>query len=144
MATNGINGNGKKREQTAARIIQAIRASDGLLTDAAKASGIGYRTICRYVAEYPTVKEAAQESKETLLDLAESELFKKIKTGDNTMIIFYLKTQGKARGYIERSEISNAEGENIRVEHHISDEQLEQIINSGRSRGVAKEKAGPQ
>ena len=117
MVTNGTNGNGKKREDTAKRIIKALKETNGLLTMAAHKSGIGYRTICRYVAEYPSVKEAAQDAKEGMLDFAEGKLYSKIKDGDNTCIIFYLKTQGKARGYIEKTEISNPVGESFKVEH---------------------------
>jgi len=110
MVTNGKNGNGKKREQTAARIIKALKETNGLLTMAAAKSGIGYRTVCRYVAEFPSVKEAAQDAKEAMLDFAEGKLYTKIKDGDNTAIIFYLKTQGKARGYIERHEVGGEGG----------------------------------
>lgn len=117
MVTNGKNGNGKKRERTAARIIKALKETNGLLTMAAAKSGIGYRTVCRYVAEFPSVREAAQDAKESMLDFAEGKLYTKIKAGDNIAILFYLKTQGKARGYIERQEFANPTGESFRVEH---------------------------
>lgn len=114
---NGKNGNSKKREQTAARIIKALKETQGLLTIAAVKAGISYTTINRYVADYPSVKAAAQEAKERMLDFAESKLYNKIKNNDNICIIFYLKTQGKARGYIERTDIGNPQGEAFRVDH---------------------------
>ena len=52
-----------------------------------------------------------------MLDFAESKLFQKIKEGDSTAILFYLKTQGKARGYIERSEVTGANGGPVQVEN---------------------------
>lgn len=115
MTTNGKNGNGKKREDTAARIIKALKETNGLLTMAADKSGIGYRTVCRYVAEFPSVKEAAQDAKEAMLDFAEGKLYSKIRDGDNTAIIFYLKTQGKSRGYIERQEVSGEGGGPVNI-----------------------------
>jgi len=114
--TNGENGTSKKREQTCQRVIKAIQESSGLLTLAAQKSGIGYRTICRYVSEYPSVQQAAYEAKEKMLDFAESKLMQKIREGDNTMIIFYLKTQGKSRGYVERQEYTGEGGKPIRIE----------------------------
>ena len=43
-------------------------------------------------------------------DFAESELMKLIKDGNVAATIFFLKTQGKARGYIERQEVTGADG----------------------------------
>ena len=104
------NGNSKKREETAARIIAAISESNGLLTLAAKKAGIGYSTVWRYTQDFPTVKQAVTEAKERMLDFAEGKLYEKIKSGDNAAIIFFLKTQGKKRGYVERSEVTGEDG----------------------------------
>lgn len=114
---NNTNGITKKRERTAKRIINAIHKSQGLLTLAAPAAGVSYGTIMRYVRDYPSVKQAAIEAKERMIDFAESKLYQNIKGGDNTAIIFYLKTQAKHRGYIERAEVSGIGGEPIQHEH---------------------------
>jgi hypothetical protein len=127
MATNGDNGGTKKREQTALRIIDAIHKAQGLLTLASSSSGIGYRTICRYVQEYPSVKEASIEAKEHMIDFAESKLYQNIKDGDNACIIFYLKTQAKHRGYIERAEVSGIGGEPIRYEINAKDSETKDL-----------------
>ena len=84
---------------------------------AAKRAGVSYTTINRYAAEFPSVKEAIQEAKESMLDFTENKLFTQIKEGNLTAIIFYLKTQGKARGYIEKQEIGNPEGESFKIEY---------------------------
>ena len=129
------NGNPKKREQTAQRIIDAIRESNGLLTLAAKKAGIGYTTVWRYTQDYPSVKEAVTEAKEKMLDFTESKLYEKIKEGDNAAIIFYLKTQGKKRGYIERQEVTGEGGKPISYELTVKDaetkELTERIIKGG-------------
>ena len=129
------NGNPKKREQTAQRIIDAIRESNGLLTLAAKKAGIGYTTVWRYTQDYPSVKEAVTEAKEKMLDFTESKLYEKIKEGDNAAIIFYLKTQGKKRGYIERQEVTGEGGKPISYEFTVKDAETkdltERIIKGG-------------
>ena len=110
MAKTGKNGKPTKKEDTAQRIINNMNAAHGLLTSVSKLTGIGYRTVCRYAAENAEVQEAIIQAKECALDYAESKLFTAIKKGSMTAIIFYLKTQGKKRGYIERQEVTGAEG----------------------------------
>ena len=99
------NGPSKKREHTAERIITAINETKGFLTTAAPKAGVSYRTIKRYVHDFPSVKQAMEEAHESITDFAESKLFKAIEEGNLTAIIFYLKTQAKDRGYTERAEL---------------------------------------
>ncbi len=46
-----------------------------------------------------------QDIKEQYLDMAEAKLIEKIRTGATPELLFYLKTQGKSRGYIERQQL---------------------------------------
>jgi len=140
---NGTNGLGKKREQTAEKIIKALGETQGLLTMAARKAGVSYTTVKRYAAEFPSVKQAVQDAKESMLDFAEGKLYSKIKDGDNVAILFYLKTQGKARGYIERSEISNPAGESFRVEHDAKSKLLSAINRLATRAGEAKDTQEP-
>jgi len=116
MVTNGQITITKKREHTAQRIIEAIKGSNGLLTLAAKKAGLNYSTVWRYSQLFPSVQQAVHEAKESMLDFTEGMLYKNIKAGDNASIIFYLKTQGKQRGFVERSELTGAEGRPIKME----------------------------
>jgi hypothetical protein len=50
------------------------------------------------------------DARRQIISLAESELIKKVRKGDSKSIIFALKTLGKDHGYIERTEITGAEG----------------------------------
>ena len=113
--SNGKAGNSKKKDQTAQKIIDALKESSGLLTQVAKKAGVSYTTVWRYTQEYPSVAEAVREAKEALLDFTEGKLYEQIKSGNLTAIIFYLKTQGKGRGYIERHEYTGEEGQPIKV-----------------------------
>ena len=49
------------------------------------------------------------------LDFAESQLHKQIQNGEVASTLFYLKTKGKKRGYVERVDIGNPPGEAFNV-----------------------------
>jgi len=85
-------------------MLQALESSLGVVTTAARAAGIERSTHYRWMREDDEYAEQVHSLKNITLDFVESQLFKKIKDGDTTSMIFYLKTQGKKRGYIERVE----------------------------------------
>lgn len=120
MTTNVMkskNVMSKKREATANKIIAAIKSEKGYLTLAAKKAGLSYVTVWRYAQDFLSVKEAVEEAKETVLDFVEGQLYKKIEDGDVASIIFYLKTKGKSRGYVERQEQQRMDKVTITVRH---------------------------
>ena len=51
--------------------------------------------------------------------MAESEALKQIKQGNTAIIIFTLKTLGKSRGYVERTEVSGPNGGPIVVKGYV-------------------------
>jgi len=99
-----------KEKFTAIQVIDALREKHGNLSAAARFLGCDRHTVSRYIATYPTVKAVADEERETLIDFAENQLFKQVQEGNITAIIFTLKTIGKHRGYVERQEVTGAEG----------------------------------
>ena len=99
-----------KEKFTANQIIDALREKHGNLSAAARYLGCERHTISRYINTYPTVKAVADEERETLIDFAENQLFKQVQDGNITAIIFTLKTIGKSRGYVERQEVTGADG----------------------------------
>ncbi len=90
---------------TEEEIVKAVRGSGGFVTEIARRIGCTRATIYKYKRQYKAIADAIFEEKEHLLDTAESELLKKIKSGNMTGIIFYLKTQGYKRGYGDRTKL---------------------------------------
>ena len=86
--------------------IKLYQETFGNITLSAKNSGISRGTYYKWINEDPKFLEEinAIEPKEMLVDFAESMLIQRIKKEDTTAIIFALKTQGKKRGYIEKTE----------------------------------------
>ncbi len=96
---------------TKEEMIGAIRGSRGVLAAAARRLGCDRKTVYNYMERHPEVKAAIEEERDTLLDDAEDTLYNNaIKKGDTTSLIFLLKTIGKRRGYVERQEITGADG----------------------------------
>jgi hypothetical protein len=109
----------KPREKySAAAMIRAIDETKGLLTVAAKRLGCSPDTIHRYRKTHPKIEEAIQNARNSITDLAEAALYKAIQAGEAWAVCFYLKTQGKGRGYIERTEhqLSSSPDSPLRIE----------------------------
>lgn len=93
-----------KKEQHKKALIQALEQSLGVVTSACKKVGIGRTTFYKYLKEDEEFKKQVDDISDIALDFAESQLHKQISDGNTTATIFYLKTKGKNRGYIERTE----------------------------------------
>ena len=99
----------QRKQHTKKAILEALEKSLGVVTDACKALGINRTTFYRRYHKDQSFREAVDEIQEAALDFAESQLFKQMKSGSAAATIFYLKTKGKKRGYIEKSEIGFAQ-----------------------------------
>lgn len=72
-----------------------------------RATNIGRTTIYLWRDNDPVFKQDLKDAKEEQKDDAEDALQRAIRENNITALIFFLKTQCKDRGYIERSEIDN-------------------------------------
>ena len=90
-------------------LVEALEKSLGVVSTACKAAGISRDTHYRWLKEDPEYKAQVEELSEVAIDFAESHLHKLIKEGNPAATIFFLKTKGKNRGYVERQEIAVAE-----------------------------------
>ena len=104
------NGNGHNGRYTAQQVADALTETRGFVTHAARRLGCHRMTVSRYIKKYPTVRQARDDAKEALKDHAEIQLLSAINEGNMTAIIFFLKTQAKDRGYVERHELAPADG----------------------------------
>lgn len=110
--------------------IDALEEKRGIVTDACSSIGLARSTFYLWCKDDSEFKAAVDDIQEVALDYVESKLFEKIsgvqvKKGEDddgedivydlppsdTAIIFYLKTKGKKRGYIEKSELGFTDNE---------------------------------
>jgi hypothetical protein len=95
-----------EQKYTKEQVIDAIKRSRGFISQAAKILKCTNATVYHYKERYSEVEDAIKNERESLLDFAESKLLENINNNDNAAIIFFLKTQGKHRGYSEREQIT--------------------------------------
>ncbi|QDP55029.1 MAG: hypothetical protein Unbinned96contig1002_39 [Prokaryotic dsDNA virus sp.] len=86
-------------------LIEALEKSLGVVTTACKIVDCNRSTFYKYYNNDSKFKAAVDELQDMTLDFVESQLHKQIKNGNTTATIFYLKTKGKKRGFVERQEI---------------------------------------
>jgi hypothetical protein len=109
-------------------IVIALSECHGIVTDACRKSGVPRSTYYKWLNEDAEFKKAVEDTQEEALDFVEGQLFKKIngvevQQGENifsqppsdTAIIFYLKTKGKRRGYVEKTEVDTNHSGGIRI-----------------------------
>ena len=77
-----------------------------IVSRAAKEAGIPRQTHYYWMDNDPKYRQAVIDLENVALDFAESCLFDQMREGSVPAAIFLLKTRGKKRGYIERSELS--------------------------------------
>ncbi len=109
-------------------VLEALEMQKGIVSAACRSVDMPRSTFYLWMKEDAAFKEAVEDIQEVAIDYVESKLFEKIegvtvkgkgtyKAEDgedepnvyevppsDTAIIFYLKTKGKKRGYIEKTE----------------------------------------
>lgn len=95
--------------------INAIHKHHGIITYVAEELGVHRAAVYRMRERHERVAIALNEARERMTDHVENKLMQRINEGDTTATIFYLKTQGKARGYVERTEVQQTGGLRIEV-----------------------------
>jgi predicted transcriptional regulator len=91
-------------------LLKALEQSLGVVTAACKKASIPRSTYYKWLNEDEAFAKQVRDIENVALDFAETQLHKQISENSTAATIFYLKTKGKKRGYIERQEITGADG----------------------------------
>tara|TARA_R100001440_G_C2521188_1_gene118902 strand:+ start:3354 stop:3734 length:381 start_codon:yes stop_codon:yes gene_type:complete len=112
----------KSRHIKKETILKALENSLGVVTVACKQADIPRSTYYKWLKEDEEFAQAVKEIENIALDFAESQLHTQMKDGSTSATIFYLKTKGKKRGYVERSELDvTSNNERIKINVNLED-----------------------
>jgi hypothetical protein len=107
---------------------QALKASLGNISLAARNLGIDRSTIYLRIIKNAKLQQIVTDARESMVDNAESALHRAVTNGEGWAVCFTLKTQGKSRGYVERQEVQQESRVQVTVNPaELTDEQLAAI-----------------
>ena len=111
-------GHTKKKEQkrtevTKETLLKHLEQNIGNISMACHFAKCSRSTFYRYYNDDESFQQKVDDIGELAIDICESELWKQIKDGNVPCILFYLKTKGKKRGYVERQELTGLDGKPI-------------------------------
>lgn len=101
----------KSRHIKKESILEALESSLGVVTVACKSVDVPRSTYYKWLKEDEEFAKAVKDIENIALDFGESQLHKQIGDGNTSATIFFLKTKGKKRGYIERNELDITSGD---------------------------------
>jgi len=102
-------------------MIEALKASLGIVTTASKKAEINPSTHYRWLKEDVEYRKAVDEIGYMALDFVKSKMFKEIENGNASLMMFYMKCKGKDDGWIERTEVDHMGNVTISFTQNLKD-----------------------
>lgn len=104
-----------KRRLSKKLVIEALKQMNGQVYLAAKQLGCSHTAVYEYINKFPDIKELKEYYDEETTDIAVMKHREAILKSEPWAIQLQLKTKGKKRGYVERTELTGSEGEPIKM-----------------------------
>jgi len=101
----------KSRHIKKESMLKSLESSLGVVTIACKKTDIPRSTFYKWLREDEEFAKQVKDIENIALDFVESKLHNQIEKNNTAATIFYLKTKGKKRGYIEKSELDITSGD---------------------------------
>ena len=101
---------------TNAQILEAVKSVNGMIYLAARSLGCTPQAIYKRMNKTAVIRDAVDNARGEVVDIAEQKFRQAITNGEPWAVAMALKTLGKNRGYVERQEVTGADGGAIVVE----------------------------
>jgi hypothetical protein len=92
-------------------MLDALKKTLGIVTSACQKAEISRQTHYDWLKSDPIYKSRVDEIAEMAIDFVETKMFEGVNNNDSGLIKYYLSTKGKSRGYVERQENRQVDGE---------------------------------
>jgi hypothetical protein len=125
LETQPVGGTGVLARGPHAGGLVVVDELSGNMAAVARALGVHRATVMRFVDKRPKLLEAALDLRETMKDNAESSLYNAVLAGEPWAVRFFLTTQAKDRGYVERQEMD--------LRGEVRQRVIEEVIDTGTS-----------
>ena len=100
---------------TKTNLEKALRDLDANFTQVARRLKVSRQAVYDAVKRYE-MQAVVDECREEMVDIAENALHNLVRNEHASAIMFYLRTMGKGRGYVERQETTGADGDAIKIQ----------------------------
>ena len=90
-------------------LINAIQQGKGIVYHICRGLDISRQAFYKRVNNDEELQEALHDARQEIIDFAESKLLELIRDGNQNAIMFFLKTVGRERGYVEKQEIDQTQ-----------------------------------
>jgi len=114
----------RSMENRQKRFLKAYISAGYNISEACKKSGINRHTVLTWKKKDQEFASKMWEIEESIADFVESQMLKQIRNNNPAMIMWFLETKGKNRGYTRKYEIDN----NVKIE--LSTEQIDAMVRA--------------
>jgi hypothetical protein len=108
-------------------LIDAIRKTRGLLYLTSNILAVSYKRISQIIDDDPELTAILKEERGKTLDRAEAKLMQAVDKGEQWAITMLLRTLGRERGYVERTETANVSNVRLEIVEEIVDHKSKDI-----------------
>ena len=100
-------------------VAAALTQHRGNISATAKKFGVHRSSVQQLIDGSPELQRVLKDAREGMKDEAESALYKAVRDCQPWAVCFYLKTQAKDRGYVEKSEIDLTAARRLVIEEEV-------------------------
>lgn len=102
---------GPRHALTPELVAAALAELQGNIAATAKRFGVARSSVLQFIQKRPILQQICHDAREGMLDNAESSLYRAVIAGEAWAVCFFLKTQGRSRGYDENEALREMQKE---------------------------------